>query len=134
ASAAHRGTPERTPPPPLPPPRAMPPLPRSLVLFTVLALAQPCRAAEPEDHWAFQPAKRPTAPREGNPIDAFVRAKLKAAGLEPAPRAPREQLIRRVTFDLTGLPPTPEEIDAFVNDKSADAWEKVIDRLLASPR
>ncbi len=68
-----------------------------------------------------------------NPIDAFIRAKLDAAGVKPAAPAGREHLIRRVTFDLIGLPPTPEEVDAFVRDTSADAWAKVIDRLLASP-
>jgi hypothetical protein len=67
------------------------------------------------------------------PIDAFLLAALKKAGLRPAPAADRATLIRRVTFDLTGLPPTPEEIDGFVRDQSANAWEKVVDRLLASP-
>jgi hypothetical protein len=68
-----------------------------------------------------------------NPIDAFVLARLEAAGLAPAPPASREQLLRRVTFDLTGLPPTPEEIDAFLADASPGAYDKVVDRLLASP-
>jgi hypothetical protein len=72
--------------------------------------------------------------RVKNPIDAFILAKVREAGLEPAPPAPREQLLRRVTLDLTGLPPTPEESDAFLGDGSPQAWEKVIDRLLASPR
>ncbi|HSQ56699.1 MAG TPA: DUF1549 domain-containing protein, partial [Gemmata sp.] len=108
-------------------------LPRRLLLLFALAVSGASSAADPEDHWAWKPPKRPGVPAQGNPIDAFVRAKLKDAGLEPAPRATREQLIRRVTFDLHGLPPTPEEIDAFVSDKSANAWEKVIDRLLASP-
>jgi hypothetical protein len=90
-------------------------------------------------HWAWQPVKRPDPPavKNGawvkNTIDAFVLARLEAEGLTPAAPAGREQLIRRVTFDLIGLPPTPEEIDAFVNDKSPDAWEKLVDRLLASP-
>ena len=93
-------------------------------------------------HWAFQPRKDPapptftTAPDKAwakSPIDAFLLAGLKKAGLKPAPPAGRATLIRRVTFDLTGLPPTPEEIDAFVADKSPNAWEKVVDRLLASP-
>ncbi len=97
------------------------------------------RAAEPaDDHWAWHRPVRPPvpavrSPQPANPIDAFVRARLEAAGLPPAPPASREQLIRRATFDLTGLPPTPEEIDAFVRDPSPDAWERVVDRLLASP-
>src|SRR6185436_8620822 len=68
------------------------------------------------------------------PIDAFVLAKLEAAGIAPAPTAPRETLLRRATLDLTGIPPTPEEIDAFLSDDSPSAWEAVVDRLLASPR
>ncbi|MEO8372809.1 MAG: DUF1549 and DUF1553 domain-containing protein, partial [Candidatus Solibacter sp.] len=93
-------------------------------------------------HWAFQPRKDPAPPAftlaadkawAKNPIDAFLLAGLKKAGLKPAPPADRATLIRRVTFDLTGLPPTPQEVDAFLADKSADAWEKVVDRLLASP-
>ena len=69
-----------------------------------------------------------------NPIDSFVLAKLEKEGLEPSPEADRPTLIRRLSFDLTGLPPTLQEIDAFVNDRSPDAYEKVVDRLLASPR
>jgi hypothetical protein len=67
-------------------------------------------------------------------IDHFVLAKLEAKGMKPVAPADRRALIRRVTLDLTGLPPTPEEVDAFVNDKSPNAYEKVVDRLLASPR
>ena len=67
-----------------------------------------------------------------NPIDRFVQAKLEANGLAPAPMATREQLVRRAYFDVVGLPPTPAQIDEFLNDASADAWEKLIDRLLAS--
>jgi len=87
-------------------------------------------------HWAFQPRKdAPPPPIAGakTPIDAFILAGLRKAGLKPAPPADRATLIRRVTFDLTGLPPTIEEIDAFLRDKSPNAWEKVVDRLLASP-
>jgi mono/diheme cytochrome c family protein len=90
-------------------------------------------------HWAFQPIRKPQPPQVKNtawvrtPIDQFILAKLEAKKLTPAPRADRRTLIRRATFDLIGLPPTQEEINAFVNDKSPDAWEKVIDRLLASP-
>jgi mono/diheme cytochrome c family protein len=95
---------------------------------------------DPAKHWAFQPVKRPAVPAnpgrksggEVNPIDAFILARLEAAGLKPAPPADRRTLIRRATFDLTGLPPTPEEVDAFGKDNSPDAYEKLIDRLLAS--
>jgi hypothetical protein len=93
-------------------------------------------------HWAFQPRKDAAVPTFADPagkawvktpLDAFILTGLRKAGLKPAPAADRATLIRRVTFDLTGLPPTPEEIDAFVADKSSGAWEKVVDRLLASP-
>src|SRR3954463_1109760 len=90
-------------------------------------------------HWAFVPPKK-TAPPEvktiawpRNDIDRFILAKLEGNGLSPAPQADRRTLIRRVTLDLTGLPPTPAEVDAFVKDKSPKAYEKVVDRLLASP-
>ena len=69
-----------------------------------------------------------------NPIDAFVLSRLAKDGLKPSPEADKVTLIRRVTLDLTGLPPTPEEVDAFLKDESANAYEKVVDRLLASPR
>jgi hypothetical protein len=94
-----------------------------------------------EGHWAYQPVKRPEVPEAAsapaairNPIDAFIQARLAHAGLAPAPEAERRTLIRRVTLDLTGLVPTPEEAAAFLNDKSPEAYEKVVDRLLASPR
>ena len=69
-----------------------------------------------------------------NPIDAFVLARLEREGLQPSPEADKPTLLRRVTLDLTGLPPTPAEVDAFLADKSPNAYEKVVDRLLASPR
>src|SRR6185369_8629411 len=69
-----------------------------------------------------------------NPIDRFIRARLQGEGLTPSPPADRLTLIRRMSFDIIGLPPTPEEIDAFVADEAPDAYEKLIDRLLASPR
>jgi hypothetical protein len=90
-------------------------------------------------HWSFQPIKLADLPRVRNktwlrsPIDAFLLARLEQAGLVPADPADRRTLLRRVTFDLIGLPPTPEEISAFVNDRSPAAFEKVVDRLLASP-
>jgi hypothetical protein len=100
----------------------------------------PLFTAQQKAFWAFQPVREPTLPeitnrksQIANPIDAFILARLDGAGLRPAPPADRRTLIRRVTFDLTGLPPTPQEVDAFVNDRSPDAWEKVVDRLLASP-
>src|SRR5205823_1473719 len=108
---------------------------RGLLVAVVLAAAAPLRADPPADHWAWRKPVRPKVPATAtNPIDAFIRARLKAVGLAPAPPASREQLLRRVTFDLTGLPPTPEEVEAFVKDTSPAAWEKVVDRLLASPR
>ncbi len=90
-------------------------------------------------HWAFRPVRPPAPPavRRGDwvrtPPDRYILAKLEAQGLEPAPPADRRTLIRRAALDLTGLPPAPEEVEAFVNDSSPDAWEKVVDRLLASP-
>jgi hypothetical protein len=91
------------------------------------------------EHWAFVRPQVQTLPRTGNPgwcrnpIDQFVLARLESAGLQPAQEADRRTLIRRVTLDLTGLPPNPAEVEAFVADQSADAWERVVDRLLASP-
>jgi hypothetical protein len=88
-------------------------------------------------HWAFVPPKRPPVPaiRDArNPIDAVIRQRLEREKLAPAPEADRATLIRRVTLDLTGLPPTPAEVDAFLDDQSPNAYEKVVARLLASPR
>ena len=88
-------------------------------------------------HWSFEPLLKPTAPAAPasvSPVDSFLRAELKAHGLLPAPEASREQLIRRVTLDLTGLPPTPAEVDAFLADGAPGAYERVVDRLLGSPR
>ncbi len=96
--------------------------------------------AKYQPHWSFIPPVRGELPRVRNsrwvrnPIDAFILARLETEGLKPAPEADRRTLIRRVTLDLTGLPPTPEEVEAFVKDKSPNAYEKVVDRLLASPR
>jgi hypothetical protein len=90
-------------------------------------------------YWAFQPVRRPAVPAmhssssRGNPIDAFILQKLKAKAIEPGPSADKVTLIRRVTFDLTGLPPTPDEVEAFLADTSSKAYVKVVDRLLASP-
>jgi hypothetical protein len=96
--------------------------------------------AQWKEHWAYMPPERPTPPliksRQGqvqNPIDAFVLTKLRAQRLEPNPQADRATLIRRASLDLTGLPPTVEEVDSFLADKNAQAYETVVDRLLASP-
>src|SRR6185503_16828913 len=88
-----------------------------------------------EPHWSYIPPVRPAPPAvrrtewTKNTVDAFERA-----GLDPSPEAPRRDLLRRLSFDLTGLPPTPEELRAFLADESPGAYEKQVDRLLASPR
>ncbi|HWD17761.1 MAG TPA: DUF1549 domain-containing protein, partial [Verrucomicrobiae bacterium] len=92
------------------------------------------------DHWAFKPVRPTRAPAVNNtnwianPIDAFVLAKLEENGMKPSPPADKRALVRRATYDLTGLPPTPEEVEAFVKDTSTNAFAKVVDRLLASPQ
>jgi hypothetical protein len=93
---------------------------------------------DPRDHWAFRPPKRGQIPSTKsqiptNPVDAFLATAWEEHGLTPQPQADKRLLLRRVTLDLTGLPPTPEEFDAFLKDTSPDAYEKVVDRLLASP-
>ncbi len=88
-----------------------------------------------EGHWAYQPVKRPTPPAgAAHPIDGFISMRLAAAGLSPSAEADRRTLLRRLTLDLTGLPPTPAEVDAFVADTTPDAYAKVVERLLVSPR
>ena len=93
-----------------------------------------------EKHWAFIPPRRYTPPEvkdarwPRNPIDNFILARLEREGLDHASEADKETLLRRVTLDLTGLPPTPAEIDAFLQDQSTGAYERAVDRLLASPR
>ncbi|MCI0537086.1 MAG: DUF1549 and DUF1553 domain-containing protein [Verrucomicrobiales bacterium] len=86
-------------------------------------------------HWAFQPVRKPNVPGtgKGNPIDAFVEEKLAVAGLEKGPPADRRAWLRRATFDLTGLPPTPEEVAGFLADDTPAAFARVVDRLLDSP-
>jgi hypothetical protein len=88
--------------------------------------------------WAFEPVRKSLPPPDpdgwaANPVDRFIRARLRQQGFQPAGPADRRTLIRRATFDLTGLPPTPAEVDAFLADRSPDAWARVVDRLLASP-
>ncbi len=91
-------------------------------------------------HWAYQAPKRPALPVvleqswSRTALDRFILARLEQSGLNPSPEAAPELLIRRLSLDLTGLPPTPEEVDAFLGDSAPDAYEKVVDRLLASPR
>ena len=98
------------------------------------------QGAEYQPHWSFIRPVRPAVPEVKqqawvrNPIDAFVLARLEQNGLKPAPEADRRELARRVTLDLTGLPPEPEAVEAFVLDQSPDAYEKLVDRLLQSPR
>jgi hypothetical protein len=91
--------------------------------------------AEYRQHWAYVTPVRPALPANGenHPVDAFVAEKLAKAGLSLSPEAPKATLLRRVSLDLTGLPPTPEETDAFLADQSPDAYEKQVDRLMASP-
>ncbi len=95
------------------------------------------RKYQPEDVWAYRPLQRPAVPDVAgvsHPIDAFLRQRLRQRGIErTALPADRRTLIRRVTFDLTGLPPTPEEVEAFVKDERPDAWARLLDRLLKSP-
>ncbi len=92
-----------------------------------------------EPHWAFVAPRRPEPPAVArpewvrNPVDAFVLAKIEAVGMEPSPEADRTTLIRRLHADLVGLPPTPAEVEAFVADPAPDAYERLVDRLLASP-
>lgn len=96
--------------------------------------------AEYQPHWSLIPPTRPAVPKVKNgewvrnPIDNFILARLEKAGLSPAPEADRRTLARRVCLDLTGLPPAPEFVDEFVNDESSDAYERFVDKLLASPK
>ena len=130
---------------------------RTLLLFLLglTALAAPTVSARPtppvnpeakrtaatlNEHWSFQPIvhRDPPAVQRASwvhdPIDAFVLKKLETAGLAPAPEADRYTLIRRASFDLTGLPPSADEVDSFLSDDGPAPWERVVDRLLASPR
>ena len=89
-------------------------------------------AAYPK-HWAFKPVSSPELSENQHPIDQLVQAKLKAANIAPSPEADRRTLAKRLHYDLVGLPPTPERVEAFVNNKSPDAYSKLVDELLASP-
>lgn len=96
---------------------------------STVAKAAPAKS----NHWAFQPVKRPDVPAGVNAIDYFVRMKLKESGVKPAPEASKTTLIRRVSLDLRGIPPTQAELSEFLNDKKAGAYERMIDRFLTSP-
>ena len=97
------------------------------------------QGARYQKHWSFEPITRPAVPairgaKADSPIDAFLLARLQQEGLAPTPQADRETQIRRVAFALTGLPPSVKELDAFLADKSPNAYEKLVDRYLASRR
>jgi len=122
----------------MPPPRAKKPLSAGQIAILQRWIDS---GANWGQHWAFAPIRRPTVPLVSeeswprrNPIDAFIQARLRPAGLMPSPEADRATLIRRLSLDLTGLPPTPEEVAEFRNDSRPDAYERLVDRLLASPR
>ena len=110
--------------------------------FGAAADSEPTNAPERSDWWSLKPLVRPAVPASTlqrfntstNPIDAFIAAALDGKGLRPSPEADRRTLIRRLSFDLIGLPPTPKEIEPFLADKDSRAYEKLVDRLLASPR
>src|SRR5262249_59730634 len=91
------------------------------------------------DHWSFQPLRQPALPavaqgsRVRTPIDRFILARLEKEGIAPSPEADRVTLIRRLSLDLLGLPPTPGEVDDFLRDERPDAYERLVDRLLPSP-
>src|SRR5579863_2401492 len=102
--------------------------------------ATPTQTAQSQStHWSFQPIKHPNPPTVSdrawgrNPIDAFILSRLEAEGVAPSPEASKSTLIRRVSLDITGLPPTPEEVQAFLHDNRPDAYEHLVDRLLDSP-
>ncbi|MEO6786746.1 MAG: DUF1549 domain-containing protein, partial [Chthoniobacteraceae bacterium] len=92
------------------------------------------------DHWSYKPLTNPTPPETKdkawprNAVDRFILARLEKENLQPAPEADRVAWLRRASFDLTGLPPTPEKVDAFLKDQRSDAYERIVDELLNSPR
>ncbi|MFM7148962.1 MAG: DUF1549 domain-containing protein, partial [Gemmataceae bacterium] len=117
-------------------------LPTCVLVMLVLIGLAPAASPPPRSrsaHWSFHPPRRPPVPalpspfQSFQPVDAFLLARLRDKGLEFAPPADRATLLRRLTHDLTGLPPTPEEMDAFLADARPDAYERVVNRLLASP-
>jgi hypothetical protein len=96
----------------------------------------PASDENPRDWWSLKPLERPPVPSSmsANPVDAFIRHQLREKKLTPSPEADRRTLVRRLYFDLHGLPPTPEEASAFLSDESQDAWPRLVNRLLESPR
>jgi hypothetical protein len=105
------------------------------MLFCACLVLRTARA-EDDGHWAFQPVARPTIPRSsasGNPVDAFIRSKLRENSLELSPQAEKQILMRRLFLDVIGLPPSPEEVAAFTADPDPNAYDRLVDRLLASP-
>ncbi|MFO0907334.1 MAG: DUF1549 domain-containing protein [Isosphaeraceae bacterium] len=129
--------------PAMPPDAPLPPREVEALTAWVRAGAPWPRATarfESARHWAFQPIRSSAPPRVADPswlrtsVDPFIRARQEAARVSPAPEADRRTLIRRLTYDLTGLPPTPDEVAAFERDSSPHAYEALVDRLLASPR
>src|SRR5207253_421918 len=118
-------------------------LPGRPIVVAAAAIRPGVVTPEARNAWPYRPLTRPEVPTAGinpaarrwiqNPIDAFILTKLEAKGLTAAPPADRVALVRRVYYDLLGLPPTPEQVDAFVNDHSPDAYEKLVDSLLDSP-
>ena len=106
-----------------------------LTFIAVICLMGTLLMAE-EKHWSLQPMKRVAVPAKGNPIDYFIGRKLREQGLKSSPEADRVTLLRRVTLDLTGLPPTPQKLKAFLKDsrKTEVAFAEVVDGLLSSPR
>jgi hypothetical protein len=120
---------------------------RPIACLLLLALVVASRAEPPpidfaaaRKHWAYQPVRKPVLPTvkqadwPASPVDSFILVRLEAAGMTPSPAADRRTWLRRVTYDLIGLPPTPSEMDAFLNDVSPGAFATAVDRLLASPR
>src|SRR6266849_6764812 len=115
-----------------------------VILFSSVALAvdlpKPDSPSATQPRWSLQPLVKPALPKPKDkswsrtPIDQFILVKLEEKGLHPSPAADKRTLLRRIYFDLIGLPPTPQEMDAFLKDRSSQAYEKVVDRLLASPR
>ena len=110
------------------------------LVFAAACVVFASPGANATDHWAYEPVTRPSVPPvehtawPGGAMDHFILAKLRENGMRPARRADRRTLIRRVTLDLTGLPPTPGAVDVFVADDSSGAYRRVVERLLASPR
>src|SRR6266851_992667 len=122
-------------------PAMSPRLAVSCLAVAVSLIPGTARSADGDSWWSLRPLAKPTPPVDGagqggwcrTPIDQFILAKLREKRLAPSPEADKRTLLRRVTYDLTGLPPTPEEIDAFLKDDSPDAYERIVDRLLRSP-